>query len=239
MQAKQKAFRGPTSIIWVFWACIALVSCNLQNKIVLEGQGKGTVELSLKLPSYMLESLDILALSIPGGEEWLQPERIAEQLNQTKDISEVKVDMPQKGAYQIRFRFANLSPKGSAQNFLQWREEADGSTRLSIQINRQTYEALEDRFPSLGQNPLLEIYGPGSTQGMSREDYLDMVEYSFGPQARKDLLVAEAQIVLELPGPIISQSGGKKTGPQTLELRLPLLDFLLLEREKRYSVVYR
>ena len=74
---------------------------------------------------------------------------------------------------------------------------------------------------------------------MSREDYLDMVEYSFGPQARKDLLVAEAEIVLELPGPIISQSGGKKTGPKTLELRLPLLDFLLLEREKRYSVVYR
>ena len=237
MHVKQKVFRGSASIILIFLVCIALVSCNLKNRIVLEGQGKGTFELSLKLPSYMLESLDILALSIPGGEEWLQPERITEQLNQTKDISDVKVDMPQKGTYQIRFRFANLSYKGSAQNFLQWREE--GSTRLSIQINRKTYEALENRFPSLGQNPLLQIYGPGSTQGMSREDYLDMVEYSFGPQARKDLLVAEAEIVLELPGPIISQSGGKKTGSKTLELRLPLLDFLLLEREKRYSVVYR
>ena len=226
------------ALLWPF-ATLVLVSCNLQTRIGIEAQGVGTMQISLKLPPYMLGSLDVLAASIPGGEEWLEPKRIAQQLEATKGISAVRVAAPQKGAYDIRFRFENLTPKGRTQQFLKWVKRSDGTTRLQVQINRSTWQALKARFPSLGDNPLLLIYGPGTTQDLSRSDYLDMIEYSFGAQARSDLISAEAQIVLELPGRIVSHSGGEKTGAKSLELRLPLLDFLLLQREQLYNVIYR
>ena len=57
---------------------LVLFSCNLQNKIVLEGVGKGRMALSLELPSYMLDSIDLVAASIPGGEDLLKPEKHSE-----------------------------------------------------------------------------------------------------------------------------------------------------------------
>ncbi|MEM9423328.1 MAG: hypothetical protein AAF975_00900 [Spirochaetota bacterium] len=226
--------------------CLLLFSCNLRNNIVLEGEGKGSMALSLSLPKYMLDSVDLVAASIPGGEDLLEPENMAKGLRRSKDISEVKVLSPQKGSYDIRFRFQNFNSgkngkngKGSGPDFFVWSREPGGNTQLSIVVNRQTYRELERRFPGLRDNALLQLYGPATTEGMDRNDYLDMVEYSFGAQARKDLPEAEAVISVQVPHQVVSQSGGSRKNRNTVEFRLRLLDFALLTQEKRYSVVYR
>ncbi len=224
---------------------LAFFSCKLQNKIVLEGTGQGSMELSMELPSYMLDSMDIIAASIPGGDELLKAENIAAELQRTKNIFDVQVESAQKGAYHIRFRFRNFEKPSSTasstpvQEFLSWEEGPNGSTKLSITVNRKSYRELERRFPALRDNTLLQFYGPASTEGMSRTDYLDMVEYSFGPQARSDLPGAEAVILVQLPGVLLSQTGGTVKGKNAVEFRLNLLDFALLKQEKHYSIVYR
>ncbi|WGK68893.1 hypothetical protein P0082_10455 [Candidatus Haliotispira prima] len=220
---------------------LGLFSCNLQNKIVLEGEGRGRMTLSLELPPYILDSIDILEAGIPGGEDLLKPDKMAQGLRRTKDISDVEVKSAKKGAYRIDFRFRNFERKSrvAAKDFLEWNKESNGGTGLSITINRETYRELERRFPAMRDNALLQLYGPATTEGMSRSDYLDMIEYSFGKEARNNLPEAEAVILIQVPGRIVSQKGGTKKGKNIVEFRLSLLDFALLNREKSYSIVYR
>ena len=122
------------------------------------------------------------------------------------DISEPVVESPEKGAYDIRFRFDNFAGN-SGKDFFEWSQERNGNTKLSIVVNRKTYQELERRFPTMGDNALLRLYGPATTEGMSRSDYLDMVEYSLGPEARRDLPKGEAVISVQVPGKVISQTG--------------------------------
>ena len=216
-----------------------LFSCSVQNKIVLEAEGRGSMALSLELPSYMLDSIDIMAASIPAGEELLEPEHIAKELKRTENVSNVRVESTTKGKYNIAFHFENFAEDISDNDFFAWSKDPSGNTRLSITINRQTYQALERRFPAVRDNALLQLYGPAGTQDMKRSDYLDMIEYSFGSEARRDLPKFEAVISVQVPGKVISQTGGRKQSANTVEFRLRLLDFALLKQEKRYNVVYR
>ena len=220
-----------------FVVFLLLLSCNLQNTIIIEGNGKGSMEMSLALPPYMLNSIDIVAASIPGGENILKPENIAKSLSSSKDIYNPQVESSQKGAYNIRFRFENF--QNNAHDFLIWQQKPNGSTELSIIINRKTYKELEQRFPAIRNNTLLQIYGPATTEGMSQQDYFDMIEYSFGPEAKKDLPKAFATIYVQVPGKILSQTGGNKQNNNRVEFRIPLLDLVLLKGEQKYSVIYR
>ena len=214
-----------------------MLSCKLQNKIVLDGVGQGSMDLSFQLPPYMMENINIIAASIPGGDELLKPESIARELKASKDILQPVVTSEKKGSYNIRFRFANFA--GNKQNIFFWSTEPNGDKRLSITINRKTYQELERRFPAMRDNPLLQLYGPATTAGMSLNDYLDMIEYSFGSAARRDIQQAKAVIYVQVPGKVISQTGGSIESSNTVVFRLGLLEFALLKQEKRYRLVYR
>ncbi len=227
----------------ILWYCtiavifVTMLSCKLQNKIVLDGVGQGSMDLSFELPPYMLENINIIAASIPGGEELLKPESIARGLKASKDILQPVVTSEKEGSYNIRFRFANFA--GNKQDIFFWSTEPNGDKRLSITINRKTYQELERRFPAMRDNPLLQLYGPATTNGMNQNDYLDMVEYSFGSDARRDIQQAKAVIYVQVPGKVISQTGGSMESNNTVVFRLSLLEFALLQREKHYRLVYR
>lgn len=220
---------------------LLLSSCNIQQNIDLRAEGSGTMSLSLAIPSYMQENFDILAQSLPGGDELLKPETIAEELRKTPDISNVKVTSSKSGQYDISFAFANFNQSKVPENqdVFSWRKNANGSTTVSIRLSRSSYLLLEERLPSLQDNTIFQLYGPSSTEGMSRSDYLDMIEYSFGAQARRDLPKANLQLAVSVPGRVISQQGGRLQGRDKVNFTLPLLDLALLDKTKVFSITYQ
>lgn len=222
---------------------VFLTGCDKFNaKIGIERKGAGSVSLDFQVPDYLQANLDILEANFPGSAGLSEPEEIAEVLSAEEGISAVQVSKSAEGRYRIGFRFEGFDQatlESGETPWIAWEEDPKtGRTALSIELSYESYQQLEKWFPLLKETPLMQLYGPGANQDISENDYLDMIAYSFEETASEDLKASTLEMVLEVPGKVLSQEGGRRTAPNQVMFRIPVLDFLLLKEKKTYRIVY-
>lgn len=161
------------------------------------------------------------------------------QLHQTASASDISSMKIGENGYFIDFTFTSLEAllrdlnRREPQSIV-WVTQTGADTTLSIYLDIDNYPQLARMIPFLS-DPNFETFGPLYNEGMSEEEYLDMISYILGedgPQSIKDSVIS---LRLTTPGVIKTQRNGVKESPNSVRFDIPLIDFLLLAEPIEFS----
>ena len=188
-----------------------------------------------------MESLAVRGVSIERNQARVTVSGITAPVAYTAIIlsalsdAEINVDMIVANTAhdgQARQSFTmNMSDLGAANNTLI--TETENSFSFFVDINN--FEELTKIVPFLA-DPNFEVYGPLYNQGMTEEEYLDMIYYLLGEEGPDAIKNGEVKVNIEVPGTISSVEGAVKTGDRKAEFKFPIIDFLLLNKPISFKV---
>jgi len=110
-------------------------------------------------------------------------------------------------------------------------------TTLSFDLDMDNYDQLVKVIPFLA-DPNFETFGPTYNQGMSENDYYDMISYMLGEEGPGKIASSIITINITTPSPITSFSGGEKIDSTTFRYQFPLIDFLLLNDSLNFTLTW-
>ena len=110
-------------------------------------------------------------------------------------------------------------------------------TSMAFSLSMENYEQLVPIIPFLA-DPNFEAFGPLYNQGLSEEDYLEMISFMLGEEGVPAIENSVITLKVETPQPIKSFSGGRKSGERSYEFSFPLIDFLLLAEPITFSLTW-
>ena len=113
-----------------------------------------------------------------------------------------------------------------------------GSTNLTFHLGIENYAELRDMVPFLS-DPNFEVYGPEYCNGMTEDEYLEMIGFVLGEDGPEAIRSGRIMIRIHVPGTITEVSGGIAEDSSTALLTFPVIDFLLLNTPVDFSVSWR
>lgn len=222
-----------------------LSSCVMQQGLTLYQQGKGGWATSdLYVYDFFLSVLEDFE---PFSEEErtisIMDEHVEDfviQLYHSPSASNISSMKIGDNGYFIDFSFSSLVDLLSDLNKKETQsivtvDEAYGISTLRFYLDIDNYEELERMIPFLS-NPNFETFGPLYNEGMSEEEYLDMMSYILGDEAPPSIEQSLISLRFTTPKAIKSLSGGVQESPNSVRFDIPLIDFLLLAEPIVFSV---
>ncbi len=229
------------SIYYTFLAILSVIlaSCSVTDNLDLEkGRNEADIHisdtLSLVLNDYEAlfatdgESISFVDGSIDGISSLLSSMEGIVNFESNK-IDENNVSI----AFDIEDVSSFLSSVGSYDSTLFSLDENSFTFFLSL----DNYDELCTLIPFL-EDPNFEVYGPKYNEGMSEDDYLEMMLYILGDNAPDDIRNSVIQIAITAPGEITSSENVRIEGNRAI-FEFPLLSFLLLESPLTFSISWQ
>ena len=109
---------------------------------------------------------------------------------------------------------------------------------IKFHLDMETYGAIEILVPALS-TPELEVYGPRYSNGMSEEEYLDMMTFLLGEGAAEKITSSRVELNVRVPGKITKAMGLTKKSDDTVVLEMALLDILLLNNPVEFELRWK
>jgi hypothetical protein len=226
-----------------------LGSCTMKNEVLLEKDGSGELSFELDMAPYLGEVIEQVQTLMDGdvpetGESFFDLPAIREGFASNEDVELINLESPHELSLRGSFSFDTVESmlqkidEGSAGEKMITFSRSGGVSRMDLVLNRETVNALLDENEAF-DNPLIQSFGPASTEGMSRSDYLDMMEFAMGEESRMGISDSRLSVIVRTAGTITGQKGGSLTGDDSVRFDIPLLDLLMLEKELRYSLSYK
>ena len=164
------------------------------------------------------------------------------QLHETPSATNVASAKIGGNGYFIDFTFSSLEDllkdlnRREPQSIVRVTQSKTDTT-LSIFLDINNYPQLARMIPFLA-DPNFETFGPLYNEGMSEEEYLDMISYILGEEGPPAIDDSVISLRLTTPSPIKSFSGGVKESPNSIRFDIPLIDFLLLSDPITFSAAW-
>ena len=150
--------------------------------------------------------------------------------------SNVSMEKVNDNAYNGTFDFTDIeqlfSDLGAGNN--QTILVQQGKT-LHFNLSMENYDQLVPVIPFLSDENF-EAFGPTYNQGLSEDDYLEMISFMLGEEGPGAIRKSQITLRINTPGAITTFSNGKKISDQVFEFSFPLIDFLLLAEPISFSV---
>ena len=114
--------------------------------------------------------------------------------------------------------------------------------KVTFHIGKDNYKALDEIF-EISDNPILSGLAPQIDKPYSKSEYVDLLQYVFedylekGESAQKILDKSYVQLNIKTSGKVLSSDKGSFKG-NSLWIKLPLVDFLTLEKTVEFSFSY-
>ena len=142
-----------------------------------------------------------------------------------------KIDLEQEKYKIYEFDLEKIEEeleKYNLQNILHI-EKKQNFTSYNFKINIDNYENLKSLIPII-DNEKVRVYLAKYNRDETREEYLDIIDYVFGEEAKEDLKKSKVEIFI-YSKKALSNAKNCKIKDRHIELSFPLLDFLLLKNE--------
>ena len=110
--------------------------------------------------------------------------------------------------------------------------------KIKFRLDMNTYGAIEKLVPALS-TPELEVYGPRYSNGMSEEEYLDMMTFLLDEGAAEKIRASRVELDIKVPGKITKAVGLTKKSDDTAALEMALLDILLLNDPVEFELRWK
>jgi hypothetical protein len=108
---------------------------------------------------------------------------------------------------------------------------------ITFHLTLETYPQLVPIIPFLADENF-EAFGPEYNQGLSADDYLEMISFMLGEEGPPAIEQSTITLRVTTPKPIKSMINGRKLDPTTYEFSFPLIDFLLLAEPITFTVTW-
>lgn len=219
-----------------------LSSCSVTQSFTLSENGGSSLS-DIKVDQFFLDVLEDFSDFTPQGDYSIMDEAMvnfADKLNSSSSSSNVKLRTDGKSTrYIISLDFSSLEKLVADLN------GGKGNSLLIISDNKMTlnltydnYEELEDVIPFLS-DPNFEVYGPRYSNGMSEEEYMDMISFLLGEAGPEALKKSFVSIEIETPGDITAIKGAMKTGERKTVYSFPVVDFLTLNNPLSFTIEWK
>ncbi len=112
------------------------------------------------------------------------------------------------------------------------------SSSFSFNLSMENYSEIKEVIPFLNDTNF-EVYGPEYSNGMSEDEYIEMITFLLGEESREALEKSTVTIKITTPGTITKVDGAEKTGEKSASYTFRVIDFLLLNNPLSFSVSWK
>lgn len=116
-------------------------------------------------------------------------------------------------------------------------KEFGAEKEIRIYIDIDNFTDIAPLFPVI-EEPLFMTFGPLENQGLSEDEYLEMMEYALGDGGGDLIKNAMITTTININGKLISQTGGTAKG-NSVTFKTPLIRILLLDKPIEYSIRFK
>jgi hypothetical protein len=106
-----------------------------------------------------------------------------------------------------------------------------------VHSDRKNFKELSAVFPAMN-GAAFEGIAPQEQDTTTESEYLEMIQFTLGPDGPAALKASFFDLVVKPEGTIVSQTGGTVTNG-SVTFRIPLIRVLLLDKPLDYSLVWK
>ena len=188
-------------LILILSIAFIFTSCTVTESILISSSQTGASSSNIIVEDFFIEVLEDFGEFLPSSDQSIMDEAMAgfaSQLSSSSAASGVKFVNLGDNQYILDFAYSDMSKMmkdlGAEGNTLI--TETPNSFAFYVDINN--FEELTKIVPFLA-DPNFEVYGPLYNQGMSEEDYLDMIYYLLGEEGPDAIKNGHVTIYIEVP----------------------------------------
>lgn len=219
-------------IILLFFALV--FSCSSSHKIVIDTENRASINFAITNKTSLTATLNEWS-AVQGAETIIDAGEIKKELQKDENLFNITVNNPSQDIFTGNFKVNSIDNLFySIFNI----EEKNGMKTLNISLSIENYKDLKKSLQFL-QEESIEMLGPEANQGVSQEEYIEMMSFSLGDGGVKDLLSSDVELDITVDGDIIQTDGATIISNNRALITIPLLDIILLNKQLTYSVTYR
>lgn len=224
-------------------AIVFLSSCTVSQALEAQSALSGTAETKLEVDQFFLDLLeDFSDFESKSGYSIMDEAmlNLTDRINSSSSSSSVKLLTDGNSRkYVISFDYSSLEKlvydlNGGKDNTLLSLEK----NKVALNLTYDNYDELESVIPFLS-DPNFEVYGPRYSNGMTEEEYKDMISFLLGEEGVEALEKSFVSIDIRTPGDITGTKGAMKIGSRRAVFSFPIIDFLLLNEPLTFSVEWK
>lgn len=225
-------------------ATFFLSSCSVKNEINLSIDGSGTASTDTMLDEalvFYIQSLAELTGDDAGGDLF--------------KVNEIKIEMEKNPGISVKsiknYDDKRITAEISFDNIEQLIAETEktlnkqiitfneygAEKEIGIYIDIDNFNDIAPLFPIV-EEPLFMTFGPLENQGLSENDYLEMMEYALGDGGGEMIRKSVITTTINVDGTLISQKGGTAKG-NSVTFETPLIRILLLDEPIEYTIRFK
>lgn len=219
---------------------LSLSSCSVTQDLTINKNNGGTSSSTIYVEQFFVNVLEDFSDFSSGDNDKpimdLSVEALKDQLNKTSTTSNVSLEKTGENSYIVNYDYSSLktllTDLGAAkdQSVLQLE-----NNKLNFYLDINNYDELTKSIPFLA-DPNFEPFGPKYNEGLSSDDYLEMISFMLGEEGPDAITNSLITLRFTTPSPIKSFKGGKKISNNLFEYSFPLIDFLLLNKPLSFEL---
>lgn len=218
-------------------ASLALLTCcTVTETLALSGEG-GSSAADIHVEPFFVDVLYDFAEFLPEEGVNLMDASLdgfIEDLEERQAVNSPGYVKTGENDYVLTFNYSSLSQFAAAYKLDGQTLLAQENNSFSFYLDIDNYGELK-RIVSFLRDPNFEVYGPEYNQGMSEEDYLDMIYFLLGEEGPDAISTGQVTIIIEVPGTVTETVNAEQLGPSAVKASFPLIDFLLLNEPISFS----
>lgn len=220
-----------------------LTSCVVNESLNCTTGYSGSSKTNITVDEFFLSVLeDFSSFNSGSGYSIMDDAMVgfSNKVNSSTSSSNVSLLSDGKGEkYVLSFDYSSLS------SLIKDLNEGESNTLLSLtsssisfNLGMDNYSELKSVIPFLSDKNF-EVYGPEYSNGMTEEEYMDMISFLLGPDSPTALSDSLVTIEITTPGTITEIKGAMKSGPKKAVYSFPIIDFLLLNEPLSFSIKWK
>lgn len=213
-----------------------ILSCSSTHEININKDKSATISFNVKNKESLINTVKEWGYIDSEQGEIINTLELKDELSSNDAIEDVIVTSDKDSTYNGTFTISNINEVFNNHIFTL---TSDGNKNiLKIFLTVDNYKHIKNAISTLRQESI-DMLGPEANQDLTREEYLDMISFSLGDQGPQDLIKSLVNLRITVDGDITENSGGELISSNTIEIKIPLLDLILLKRNIEYIIVYK
>ena len=227
-------------------AAVIFSSCSVKNEISLSADGSGKASLESGIANalvFYLQSLAELTGEESADGKLFNVEEIKKGIEENPGVQVESIKNFNDRRITAKVSFENIeelileTTENLGRPIITF-EEIGAEKQIKIYIDIDNFTDIAPLFPVV-EEPLFMTFGPLENQGLTEDEYLEMMEYALGDGGGDLIMQSMITTGITVEGSLISQKGGKVSGENTVVFETPLIRLLLLDKPIEYSIRFR
>lgn len=222
---------------------ILLSSCVVSESLTTTTGYSGSSKTNLTVDDFFLSVLeDFSSFNTGEGYSIMDDAMVgfSNKVHSSENASSVNLLSDGSGKrYILSFDYSSLSGlmkdlnNGEDNSLLKVTEKS-----LAFNLSMDNYSELKNVIPFLSDKNF-EVYGPEYSNGMTEDEYMDMISFLLGEDSPEALNNSLVTIEITTPQAITKISGAMKNGTNKAVFSFPVIDFLLLNKPISFSIEWK